>query len=481
MVQPLDRRVERALRGERAHVQLVDHRAGQRRARASRASVQRKAAMVIAAARPLHAVRLPRRARVGQRRPAVQPERVVGAGGCAGARRPPTSRARRPGHGVPVAASDHLDLARPRAPTPGTRSRPAPRCGTAPVPGSHRSRVAGTSRATGSRSVAGQRGRAAGWTAPVSTSRHGPAGSGSSGVRPSRRAAAARRAAGWRRSPRGRPCRRRPGRAGTTTACRAAGPSAASGTVVPGEPAGMLAAQPQRARDDQQLVPRRGRPPWPRPGRAPVGGRVVQRGEQLAGGGRSRPGAGCPGRPGRSRPARSPGRCRATPGMVSWTSLAPSEFAAGVPGSRRATKPAIRPVQLGVGAARVSAKPQHERPRRRCPASVQEVAVFASRIALRRYAVSRPAVDRPGADQRLPQQVLDVAARAATAPPPSQRGGGRASARPGGPTRWAARRARPAGRARPPRAWCRGWTAWSWWRASRRAQPGGERVELGRG
>ena len=68
--------------GERADVQLVDHRPpAQLRGPCQRRSVQAKPSWSYARLRPVHPVRLPGRARVGQRRVVVaEQERVVGAG-----------------------------------------------------------------------------------------------------------------------------------------------------------------------------------------------------------------------------------------------------------------------------------------------------------------------------------------------------------------------------------------------------------------
>ena len=79
--------------------------------------------------------------------------------------------------------------------------------------------------------------------------------------------------------------------------------------------------------------------------------------------------------------------------------------------------------------------------------------------------------DRPCADEVLPRQQLQRAARAAGAGPTS---GARSRSTPG-----ASRRAPRGGRGRPRSVWCRGWTAWSWWRAgpppARRARRGTRR------
>ncbi len=79
VVETADGGVERALRGERADVHLVDHRTAQRPAPPALVGPAERG-VIVAAAQPVAAVRLPRRAWVGQQRPAVQPEPVVGAG-----------------------------------------------------------------------------------------------------------------------------------------------------------------------------------------------------------------------------------------------------------------------------------------------------------------------------------------------------------------------------------------------------------------
>ena len=127
MVEVLDRRVERPLRGERAHVQLVDHRAAHRPA--PPAGVRpAEGRVIVGAARAVGAQRLPGRPRVRQRVAAVDPERVVGPGADASGRsashQPGVAAgrigcgSRRPWPPIPVAPRP----ARRPEPTPGIRS-----------------------------------------------------------------------------------------------------------------------------------------------------------------------------------------------------------------------------------------------------------------------------------------------------------------------------------------------------------------------
>ena len=109
VVKPPDRGVQRPLRGERADVQLVDHRAGRRRA--PPASVRPGERRVVVGPAPAGRTRrLPGRAGVGQRLAAVKPERVVGPGQADRARHigapPPRPASRR----HRVQPSGHVDV-----------------------------------------------------------------------------------------------------------------------------------------------------------------------------------------------------------------------------------------------------------------------------------------------------------------------------------------------------------------------------------
>ena len=161
------------------------------------------------------------------------------------------------------------------------------------------------------------------------------------------------------------------------------------------EPLGVLAAQPQRARDDQQLLV------------VEVPGRLagVQPGQPRRAGPRSRPAGGCPGRPATGRSARSPGR---RPARRAWSAPAASGRARwpARPGLIRSTKAATGAGDLGVGE-----QPLRERAHR--------VVVLLVRVgpggaplglAGRLLEVGRQpvGVDRPGADQGLPDEVLGV-------------------------------------------------------------------------
>src|SRR6185437_13510906 len=225
VVEPLDRRVERSPRGERAQVQLVDHRPVQRRAPPA-AVAPAEGGMVIAAAHPLRAERLPRGTRVRQRRPAVQPERVIGPAGCVThVSLPPAGRCRR-AHGVPVPQRLHLDPPRGGRPDPEGGHATPPGCGAGPVPGPPAAGRPGTSSATGNRLVRlDSSGRGPAWVTPVSTSRHGPGGTGNtvSAQPPRRRSPPVSLVATVTAAPPAGAPRR------NDTACPAAGPSASSG------------------------------------------------------------------------------------------------------------------------------------------------------------------------------------------------------------------------------------------------------------
>jgi hypothetical protein len=80
VIQPPDGVVERALRGERAEMQLVDHRSVQRPAPPARVRPA-ECGVVIGAAQPLDAERLPQRPGVWQHLAVIEPEAVVDAAG----------------------------------------------------------------------------------------------------------------------------------------------------------------------------------------------------------------------------------------------------------------------------------------------------------------------------------------------------------------------------------------------------------------
>ncbi len=114
VVQPPDGGVEGALRGERADVQLVDHRSVQRPAPPARVGPAERG-VIIGAAQPLDAERLPQRPRVGQHLTAVDAEAVVDAGRHVRHLRAPPAGARPGGglqaHRIAPPRDLHLDLA----------------------------------------------------------------------------------------------------------------------------------------------------------------------------------------------------------------------------------------------------------------------------------------------------------------------------------------------------------------------------------
>ena len=228
VVQPFDGRVEGALRGEGADVQLVEDRPGsggpaRRRTRRSRRGHDR--------ARPVRPVGLPPRPRVGQRRAAVQAEGVVGPAGAARRRVPPAVVGRP--HRVPSPAT-HLDRPAAGAQTRDGVSRPT-RCGTGAAGRPHRVARASTP---------GSRGQLSG-------------GSAVQGTRSARRATAL-----GQRQHRVRPAAPPPQTVGQPGGGGTTGPRTAADvrprrTTVPrrasdqrlvvGEPVGQLAAQAQGA------------------------------------------------------------------------------------------------------------------------------------------------------------------------------------------------------------------------------------------
>ena len=147
--------------------------------------------------------------------------------------------------------------------------------------------------------------------------------------------------------------------------------------------------------------------------------------------------------------------------MVSWTSLAPSEFTR-ASGAILATNSARPADQLGVGEHGVG-QPEHRllvsrvthRPRGPRLGLVHGLAEVGAQAFL---------AEQPGAGQGLPQQVLQVGLRR-----PLGGLGRRAIGEPDGqavplgdlvrPVFAALRRARPGGPGRPPGAWCRGSTS----------------------
>ena len=159
------------IRGERAGVQLVDHRAadGARRATGRRPSRRRRGD---GAAGAVRSVRLARRAGIGERLAAVQPERVVGPGG-ERPHPPSTILAARPRPadiGTPPA--HYLDL------DPAGFRRPHVEYGHSPS-GNEVLALRDKQR-NGPRPVSTVIGTAGPWcTAPVSRSAHAPAGNGS--------------------------------------------------------------------------------------------------------------------------------------------------------------------------------------------------------------------------------------------------------------------------------------------------------------
>ena len=93
VVEVLDRRVERALRRERADVQLVDHRAGQRDAAPGLVGPAERL-VVDDGAEAVRAVREPQRTRVGERLAAVERRTRSGCRGARRARAPSRPRRR---------------------------------------------------------------------------------------------------------------------------------------------------------------------------------------------------------------------------------------------------------------------------------------------------------------------------------------------------------------------------------------------------
>ena len=269
---------------ERADVQLVDHGRREVAARASRRRVQANASWSTTRDGPCDAVGLPGRARVGQRRAAVEAERVVGAR--PGARRPRALAT------SPVAAPSSGDAARRgrarrvRAVGAQTRKR-------------HQSTRPTRGAATGKRA---RRCGSAGRCRPASLAGEdvapGPAGKVERRVAP-RRGRAPATSRGPPRptsSPRAKATtwswpgpRRSSGRDTLARRRRAPARRRASGFDEPelGQPVVDAGQQPRR--------------------------RVQYRGLRRAAGaaGRSRPAGGCPGRPGSGPTARCPGRGRA--------------------------------------------------------------------------------------------------------------------------------------------------------------------------
>ena len=113
---------------ERADVQLVEHRAAQRRRPASRASVHANAAWSTTADGPSTPSGCARRARVGTRRAAVEREaRSASPAPASSTVAPPPAAARRASIGTRRVADDHLDASRRAAPTPRNSCISAPR------------------------------------------------------------------------------------------------------------------------------------------------------------------------------------------------------------------------------------------------------------------------------------------------------------------------------------------------------------------
>ena len=129
MVEPLDRAGERALGAERADVQLVEHAARQRRRPpAARRSTQTPRGRP-AREQPCTPCRLPGRARVGARRPAVERERVVDVRRRRGVRAT-TSRPRRRAIGMLARAELQVDAPLVGRPHREVRGRRAAPCGS---------------------------------------------------------------------------------------------------------------------------------------------------------------------------------------------------------------------------------------------------------------------------------------------------------------------------------------------------------------